>query len=157
MVSLLHYLTVDVWSCLETSVRASIFRFGWQGIQQYPIDAQMAYRWFSRTWCIGVCFNVWLLMLSYWALEMLGNISRSIFKPGCEGFLYIDACWYVLLVKLSLNPCTMGCWINIQQTQLFLAPSTPLPIQVNKCKIWNSLTYPPILIFPNYILLFPTY
>jgi hypothetical protein len=38
-----------------------------------------------------------------------------------------------------------------------LAPPTPLPIQVNKCKIWNSLPYPPILTFPNSIPPLPTY
>jgi hypothetical protein len=47
--------------------------------------------------------------------------------------------------------------LNIQQTQLLLAPPTPLPIQVNKCKIWNSLPYPPILTFPNSIPPLPTY
>jgi ribonuclease HI len=47
--------------------------------------------------------------------------------------------------------------LNIQHTQLLYAPPTPLPIQVNNCKIWNSLTYPPIITFPHLIPPLPHY
>lgn len=63
------------------NITESIFNFGSQGIQLYPIDALYVCKWFSRTWCLLQCLTV-----NVWALEMLGTIRKSIFNPGCEGF-----------------------------------------------------------------------
>jgi hypothetical protein len=47
--------------------------------------------------------------------------------------------------------------LNIQHTQLLYVPPTPHLIQVNNCKIWNSLTYPPIITCPHLIPPLPHY
>jgi hypothetical protein len=54
-------------------------------------------------------------------------------------------------------PFTTSYNNSIFNTQILYAPPIPPLIQVNNCKIWNSLTYPPIITFPPFIPLLPYY